>query len=232
MGFGGEGAAKMVESGQDGAPFKRFRSDASLRQPAKSPIICQFFERGECSRGDNCLYSHSVEDSQAASEAINTAKAERAARTDFRQAASTSLDLISGTVDAGAIMSYGVADTARAPYMGGKGDRLPPSFKSVYCRFFDTGRCHRGTTCAYAHGLHELRGTVLGPDTAGPSISAGTLSAKGGRLGKGGTSPGFRTSMTYEGEAQRLDINAVPTQPEVMKALQTLFAAGFSAGGS
>lgn len=31
-------------------------------------------------------------------------------------------------------------------------------YKMTYCRFFDSGKCTRGATCTFAHGVNELRG--------------------------------------------------------------------------
>lgn len=165
-------------SGDDWPATKRFKTEAVPLHPVKSPILCQFFERGECTHGAECLYSHGPEDSRAASKAIAASKAERLAQLDLRQAEPASGPFAVAFARAGVPLggaSLGIAP-APSPALGlgappdaaGSGGRLRSAvaFKSVYCRFYDSGRCHRGAACAYAHGLHELRGSVLGPDAA------------------------------------------------------------------
>lgn len=33
-----------------------------------------------------------------------------------------------------------------------------PEYKTSYCKYWDSGRCARGQSCVYAHGVEELRG--------------------------------------------------------------------------
>eukprot|EP00927_Polykrikos_kofoidii_P035570 TRINITY_DN30127_c0_g1_i2.p1 TRINITY_DN30127_c0_g1~~TRINITY_DN30127_c0_g1_i2.p1 ORF type:complete len:554 (+),score=127.85 TRINITY_DN30127_c0_g1_i2:116-1663(+) len=57
-----------------------------------------------------------------------------------------------------------------------------PEYKATYCRFFEFGRCTRGATCVFAHGLDDLRGDPNDPRNVAIKLHVQQQLAAGGDM--------------------------------------------------
>jgi len=125
-----EGAAGSRKAMARRAPVARERFQLQFRKSR----MCRFYVRGECAKGEQCMFAHGLQEVTCAP--------------DLRK---TSLcpDWQSGRCPLSAeacLRAHGPGDL----------HGTPAYLKTSLCKQFLSGRCHAGKACRHAHGDAEL----------------------------------------------------------------------------
>eukprot|EP00931_Biecheleriopsis_adriatica_P063006 TRINITY_DN38093_c0_g1_i1.p1 TRINITY_DN38093_c0_g1~~TRINITY_DN38093_c0_g1_i1.p1 ORF type:complete len:461 (+),score=80.77 TRINITY_DN38093_c0_g1_i1:79-1461(+) len=114
---------------------------------ACSTILCRFVRRGgKCTAGDACWYSHSVQDAGAMAEAEKRIKNNDASRSGMRERSLTAFSATSTAAPSSA-SSQDESETCNRT----------AADKTLFCTFWQRGRCDKGESCRYAHSAEEKR---------------------------------------------------------------------------
>lgn len=169
---------------QGGAPAKRQRVSNKL---------CDLFEMGGCTRGDNCPFAHFEHELIKPGDEPAPAKAGFAGGIPPARPQPQISEWGGGGGGKGDAFAQPWAppqSMAGAGGMTGSNGWSPPTpavdptrYKLAVCEFFQEGRCLKGSSCTYAHGEHELRSPPSRVPPAGASQACGGMS-KPGKPGK------------------------------------------------
>ena len=131
-GYGGYGAAAA--------------GTAAAETPGTSPAkptggagrgICFAFQRGECTRGEKCIFRHAVDDDTSAQ------RMQEYRRSKQEAAAKAKLEKIKG--------KSGAAVPVKAMSAAELTEEQKSAMGAKPCRWFLKGKCSRGDSCFFAH---------------------------------------------------------------------------------
>jgi len=157
------------------SPLSDTLSTASSGAQEKT-ILCKFFQKGVCSKGDACTFAHGISDIKAArsgrsrdADATNPRRKTKLCRNLFVDGIcpyGDNCDFAHGvndlkcTATAAAADEHGNVDLSQLialPELRQVSDR---NYKTKICKhFFKTGKCWLEGECHFAHGTSELRKT-------------------------------------------------------------------------
>lgn len=139
-------------------------------------ILCKFFQKGVCSKGDGCTFAHGISDIKAArsgrsrdTESSNTRRKTKLCRNLFVDGIcpyGDNCDFAHGvndlkcTATAAAADEQGNVDLSQLIQLPELRQVSEKNYKTKICKhFFKTGKCWLEGECHFAHGTSELKKT-------------------------------------------------------------------------
>eukprot|EP00928_Gymnodinium_smaydae_P034114 TRINITY_DN2425_c0_g1_i1.p1 TRINITY_DN2425_c0_g1~~TRINITY_DN2425_c0_g1_i1.p1 ORF type:complete len:844 (-),score=111.43 TRINITY_DN2425_c0_g1_i1:33-2564(-) len=144
------GEFTLPEQGQRPPPFR------------KSRTLCRFFLQNRCQKGDDCPFSHDLNQivNGTADGSITSADLQGPVRQKknipcrfFMTGGCRNEERCGFSHDPEVIAAAQGGHTSM-PRMS---EAMSARYKRELCRFFATGSCSRGATCIYAHGIQDIR---------------------------------------------------------------------------